>query len=138
MSETPAGEARPLGSDAAGSGGITTHVLDTAHGAPAAGVRVALARHVPDPPDVDAGVWDAVGTGVTDADGRCRALLPPGTPLTEGVWRLTFDTAGYFDAAGVTGFYPRVAISFEVTDAGQHYHVPLLLSPYGYATYRGS
>jgi len=146
MSETPAGEARPLGNppgsgDAGpgeGGGGISTHVLDTARGAPAPGVPVALARHVPDPPDVDAGLWHAVGAGVTDADGRCRVLLPPGTPLTEGVWRLTFDTAAYFEAAGVTGFYPHVTIAFEVADAGQHHHVPLLLSPYGYATYRGS
>jgi 5-hydroxyisourate hydrolase len=126
------------GSD--GDGGITTHVLDTALGRPAAGVPVALERATAtgvaggEPP----GAWEPIGEAATDGDGRCGALLPAGTPLTEGTWRLTFDTSAYFDALGTTGFYPRVTIAFEVRDAGQHYHVPLLLSPYGYATYRGS
>ena len=114
--------------------GVTTHVLDTAAGRPAAGVPVTLERRRSGP---SAG-WEPVGAASTDADGRCEALLPGGAELTAGVWRLTFDTAAYFTAAGVTGFYPHVAIAFEVRDRAEHHHVPLLLSPYGYATYRGS
>ena len=113
---------------------ITTHVLDTARGRPAAGVPVVLER-------AEAG--EGGGTGVlsratTDADGRVRELLPAGTALTAGTYRLTFETGAYFEASGGEGFYPRVSILFTVRDASQHHHVPLLLSPFGYATYRGS
>lgn len=110
---------------------ITTHVLDTARGRPAAGIAVRLehwASHV----------WIVVGDGVTDADGRQRALVPEGRPIGAGRYRLTFDTGAYFRGAGGSGFYPEVPIVFEITDPSQHYHVPLLLSPYGYSTYRGS
>ncbi len=105
--------------------GISTHVLDAALGHPAAGVPVALTT-----PD------GASHTGVTDADGRVGALTtdPPGP----GVHRLTFDTAAYFAATGRTGFHPEVTVAFEVTDDRPHVHVPLLLSPYSYTTYRGS
>jgi 5-hydroxyisourate hydrolase len=106
---------------------LSTHVLDTANGRPAAGVAVTLERQ-------DGAAWEAVGAGVTDADGRVRDLLPAGSTLSQGDWRLTFDTGAYFSA----GFYPQVTVVFRVADAGQHHHVPLLLSPYGYATYRGS
>ena len=73
-----------------------------------------------------------------DADGRLKELMPPGTPLADGTYRLTFGTAEYFAAGGTPAFYPSVTIVFAVSDASQHYHVPLLLSPFGYSTYRGS
>lgn len=112
---------------------ITTHVLDTALGRPAKGVPVQLERRA-----AGGDGWDAVGDGVTDADGRLRTLLPPETALQRGTYRLSFDTGAYFRASGQTGFYPEVRIVFEVRDPGAHFHVPLLLSPFGYSTYRGS
>ena len=112
--------------------GITTHVLDTARGRPAAGVPIVL--EVKD----TGGEWREIGRGETDADGRAKALLPEGFALAEGQYRLTFDTETYFAAGGAQGFYMEVVVSFVVRDAGAHYHVPLLLSPYGYSTYRGS
>jgi 5-hydroxyisourate hydrolase len=102
---------------------ITTHVLDTARGRPAAGVPVKLEFR-------QGSGWHAVGEGITDADGRCRTLLSGA--LTTGEYRITFDTSSH------SAFYPSVSVHFAVTDATQHYHVPLLLSPYGYSTYRGS
>ena len=107
---------------------ISTHVLDTSRGAPAPGVPVVLEHRSSDG-------WEALGSGATDADGRARDLGPD--EATAGTYRLTFDTGAYFDASGAPGFYPEVAIVFAVC-AGQHYHVPLLLNPYGYSTYRGS
>ena len=111
---------------------ITTHVLDLAHGRPAAGVAVLLERR-------DAtGSFREAGRGVTDADGRAKALLAPGAALEAGTWRLTFETGAYFRAAGAAAFHPSVSVTFEVTDAARHHHVPLLVSPFGYTTYRGS
>ncbi len=112
--------------------GITTHVLDTALGRPAAGVPITL--ELAD----GAGGWRTLGSGATDADGRLRTLLPAGAPLAPGTYRLRFDTRAYFAAAGSAAFYPYVEVAFAVADACAHYHVPLLLSPYGYSTYRGS
>lgn len=112
--------------------GITTHILDTALGRPAAGVTVILEmHHAPDD-------WAVLGQGETDADGRLRTLLPPDHLLASGVYRLTFRTEAYFTSQLTGGFFPEVSIVFTVQDATQHYHVPLLLSPYGYSTYRGS
>lgn len=111
---------------------ITTHVLDTAHGRPAAGVPVLLEARE------EGGAWRALGRGETDADGRLRTLLPEGTPTPAGVYRLTFDTGAYFAAQGAEGFYPEASVVFRAGRAGEHYHVPLLLSPFGYSTYRGS
>ncbi len=111
--------------------GITTHVLDTARGRPAAGVPVTLEAR-------EGGAWRVVGRGETDADGRLRSLLPEGSAPAPGDYRLTFDAGAYFAAAGAEGFYAEVVVSFFVRDAAAHYHVPLLLSPYGYTTYRGS
>jgi 5-hydroxyisourate hydrolase len=111
---------------------ITTHVLDTSRGRPAGGVPVTLETRVA------GGGWHVIGHGSTDEDGRLRELLPPDYVLAEGSYRLTFDAASYFAAGGTQGFYPEVAITFVVRDPSQHYHVPLLLSPYGYSTYRGS
>jgi 5-hydroxyisourate hydrolase len=103
--------------------GITTHVLDTSRGRPAAGVPVVLERAVN-------GRWEALGRGTTDADGRARELLS--SAPEDGHYRLTFDTGAY------SRFYPEVSVTFVVADGEDHYHVPLLLSPFGYSTYRGS
>ncbi|MFQ5724486.1 MAG: hydroxyisourate hydrolase [Terriglobia bacterium] len=112
--------------------GITTHVLDTARGRPAQGVPVALEV------EEAGGEWKAVGRGVTDGDGRVKQLLPEGSALSAGTYRLRFDTQAYFAAQKLESFYPQVTVVFTVRDASQHYHVPLLLSPFGYSTYRGS
>ena len=111
---------------------ITTHVLDTAAGRPAAGVPIVLETRSGE------GGWRTLGRGATDADGRLRDLLPDDFILKEGAYRLTFDTATYFASVGAEAFYAEVSVSFVVRDAGAHYHVPLLLSPFGYTTYRGS
>lgn len=112
------------------SAGITTHVLDTSRGRPASGVSVRLELKVGED-------WQEVGRGETDADGRARQLLAD-RPLEAGTWRLTFDLGSWFAAQGIEAFYPEASIVFSVRDAGQHHHVPLLLSPFGYSTYRGS
>lgn len=111
--------------------GITTHVLDTSRGRPASGVPVILEMRSDDG-------WRGIARAETDADGRVRQLLPPGSPLTAGTWRLTFGVGQYFEAQGVESFYPEASIVFVIRDPEPHYHVPLLLSPYGYSTYRGS
>jgi 5-hydroxyisourate hydrolase len=110
---------------------ITTHILDLSIGKPAAGVRVALLR-------IDNAIRTVVGSGVTDADGRLKDLVPQAPGLNAGVFELSFETGTYFKARGVEPFHPRVAVTFEITDPKQHYHVPLLISPFGYSTYRGS
>lgn len=109
---------------------ITTHVLDTAIGRPAAGVRVELERH-------DGGTFAPLATGVTNDDGRVADLLAPGT-LERGTYRLTFHVGEYLATQGRDGFYPHVPVVFEITATDEHYHVPLLLNPFGYSTYRGS
>jgi 5-hydroxyisourate hydrolase len=111
---------------------VSTHVLDTSRGRPAAGIPVSLAGRLPD------GTWLPLGAGVTDADGRLRTLLAPDAGLPTGLYRLELDVAAYFAATGTPAFFPAVTITFEVRDADQHHHVPLLLSPFGYSTYRGS
>ena len=111
---------------------ITTHVLDTSLGRPAAGVKVLLEQIDPDEQ------WHRIGEGVTDTDGRQRSLMGEGVAPVAGLFRLVFDTRSYFEALGTPAFFPRVVITFEVADEGAHYHVPLLLSPFGYSTYRGS
>ena len=110
---------------------ITSHVLDLASGRPPDGVPVRL--------DIrDGDGWRLLGRAVTDADGRVRELLPDGAPFGAGVYRITFELAVYFAVAGVEAFYPEAAVVFEVRDPGQSYHVPLLVAPHGYSTYRGS
>ncbi|HEY5856594.1 MAG TPA: hydroxyisourate hydrolase [Aldersonia sp.] len=105
---------------------VSTHVLDAVLGAPATGVAVTLYNA--------AGV--EVTAATTDADGRIGSMLPHAAQA--GDYRLVFDTGAYFAATGQTGFYPEVSITFTVTDRDAHYHVPLLLSPYAFSTYRGS
>jgi hydroxyisourate hydrolase len=113
------------------SGRITTHVLDTSRGCPGADMRVVLEIRNGD-------AWSRVGQGTTDANGRL-ATLTGNQPIIAGDYRLTFDTGGYLRARGAAdAFFPDVTITFTVADASQHFHVPLLLSPFGYSTYRGS
>ena len=112
---------------------ITTHVLDTARGRPAGGVPIVLSRQ-----GAEGGTWTELGRGITDDDGRLRTLLAETATLGPGAYRLAFDTSAYFKAQMRESFYPEVVVTFVVRDAAQHYHVPLLLSPYGYSTYRGS
>ena len=112
---------------------ITTHVLDTAAGRPGRGIAIELERA----DDAAAGAWKPVGAGATDDDGRLRTLTPAG-PVEPGTYRIRFQTGAYFATQGTTGFFPVVEIQFTVADGTQHVHVPLLLSPYGYSTYRGS
>jgi 5-hydroxyisourate hydrolase len=111
---------------------ITTHVLDTARGRPAAAMTVFL--------DVrdDSGNWTELARGTTNADGRITDLLANGAVLTPGIYRMRFATGDYFLALGVRGFYPEVQVVVFLDDPAGHYHIPLLLSPYGYSTYRGS
>jgi 5-hydroxyisourate hydrolase len=111
---------------------VTTHVLDTSRGRPAEGVVVALERQEP------GDCWTEIGRGRTNADGRITNLLPDDATLPTGTFRLRFATAEYFAALGVRGFYPEVLVVFSLEDSRGHYHVPLLLSPFGYSTYRGS
>lgn len=106
--------------------GISTHVLDTSAGTPAAGVAVRLER-------AEGSKWEPVGRAITDGEGRARDLLS--TPPQEGRYRLTFETGSYL---GPASFYPEVSITFAVAAGEDHYHLPLLLNPFGYTTYRGS
>jgi 5-hydroxyisourate hydrolase len=109
---------------------LTTHVLDTSRGAPARDMDVAVHAW-------QDGVWSQIGAGRTDADGRVAGLLPDG-PMAPGTYRLTFATGEWFAAESVEGFYPEVTVIFAIHDRMTHCHVPLLISPYGYSTYRGS
>ena len=110
--------------------GLSTHILDTALGKPAAGVALVLSRETADG-------WSEVGSGSTDGDGRCRTLLGD-RPLERATYKLRFETAPYLAAQGVTSLYPYVEIVFTVADPSQHHHIPLLLAANGYTTYRGS
>jgi 5-hydroxyisourate hydrolase len=120
---------------------LSTHVLDAARGQPASGVPVHWESRRPD------GVWAFTAAGVTDDDGRLAGAgwLTPGSAaagrepaLAAGQHRLVFDTGAWYLIEGLTGFFPEVVITFTVTAPGKHHHVPLLLSPYAYSTYRGS
>lgn len=110
---------------------ITTHVLDTSRGKPAGGVPIVLELKNAK------GAFEPVGQGITDADGRLRDLTK-GTPLVVGHYRITFDVDAYQRALGAPVFYPEVSVVFVVDDVAAHYHIPLLLSPFGFSTYRGS
>lgn len=108
---------------------ITTHILDTMLGKPAAGVRVRLEKKT-------GGGWKLLAAKKTNSDGRVPDLLEGGK--LKGTYKLRFDTAGYFKATRRPCFYPYVEVVFSVADSASHYHVPLLVSPFGYSTYRGS
>lgn len=110
---------------------ITTHILDTSLGKPAENVLVILER------PVNLESWQELGRGHTDKDGRIKELLGKDIILEPGVYRIKFDTGNYFNSKKIKAFYPSVTIEFLVFDEA-HYHVPLLLNPFGYATYRGS
>ena len=110
---------------------ITTHVLDTAKGCPAGGLPIRLELRNDD------GTFTVLAEKTTDADGRIKDLMEPGV-LQAKTYRMTFDTGAYYQAAGEKTFYPSVTVLFEITAPTQHHHVPLLLSPFGYSTYRGS
>ncbi|XP_021354515.1 5-hydroxyisourate hydrolase-like isoform X1 [Mizuhopecten yessoensis] len=120
----------------AGQGGgtsppLTTHILDTARGQPANGVAMTLSK-------LDqSGQWQTMETGITNTDGR-GGFFGSSDQWTAGTYKLYFDTGSYFASLHTKGFYPYVEVAFHVEDPGQHYHVPLLLSPYSYSTYRGS
>ncbi len=109
---------------------VSTHVLDTALGRPASGVPVLLEKRG------ESG-WSREGGGATDGDGRIKDLVPEGK-LEIATYRITFDTGAYYEARSTVCFYPEVSVVFQIRDPESHYHVPLLVSPYGYSTYRGS
>ncbi len=117
---------------------ITTHVLDTSQGKPARGIPVVLELGTPAGDSAKTEHWTVLGSGVTDDNGRLTTLLPDGAVFAPGRYRLTFDTAAYFADHNIEGFYPLVTVVFTVWNVTEHYHVPLLLSPFGYSTYRGS
>ncbi len=108
---------------------VTTHILDTSIGRPAPGVAVALEAR-------DGDGWVGIGTGFTDVDGRVKELGPD--RLESGAYRLRFDTGTYFAGIDTDTFFPEVVLTFLVDAEQEHYHVPLLLSPFAYSTYRGS
>jgi len=110
---------------------ITTHILDTSKGSPASGVPVKLDF-------LEDGDWRRVGKGTTDDDGRVKDLLNEDFEFVAGQYRIEFVVSDYFSKQEVESFYPYVKIVFSVRESDAHYHVPLLLNPFGYSTYRGS
>jgi 5-hydroxyisourate hydrolase len=109
---------------------LTTHILDTTKGKPAQGVTIILYQGQNDN-------WKELARGITNADGRIPDLLKKDTVLQHGIYKMRFETKDYFDRDRITTFYPYVEIIFDIT-SGEHYHIPLLLNPFGYSTYRGS
>ena len=109
---------------------ITTHILDTTKGKPAVNVSITLFQQAGDN-------WLEIARGITNSDGRIADLLPKEIQLEPGIYKLKFFTKEYFAQGGTANFYPFVEIVFDVAGT-EHYHVPLLLNPFGYATYRGS
>jgi len=110
---------------------ITTHVLDTTRGLPAKGVPISLSKEVN-------GQWESLSEGITNDDGRIVGLLAGDLVLDAGNYRMHFNTNAYFTSLDEQGFYPYVDIVFSIDNSGTHYHIPLLLSAFGYSTYRGS
>lgn len=110
--------------------GISTHILDVSVGRPAAGIGVRLERRTESS-------WETIAEGITDSDGRCREILRS-DQVIPAPYRFTFATGQYFADSSRATLYPEVIVSFAVTEAGANYHIPLLLSPFGYSTYRGS
>jgi len=114
---------------------ITTHVLDTSKGQPANGIKISLQRPVGDPDSYRE--WEEITSGVTNSDGRIPNFMAEEQVIEPGVYRMLFETKAYFENNNIKGFYPEVPVIFEIADT-EHYHIPLLLSPFGYSTYRGS
>ena len=110
---------------------ITTHILDISLGRPAAGVAVTLESQ-------SGTVWTTIGKATTDSDGRIKEFIADAGRFEAGVYRLVFETEQYFAERKIDSFYPQIVIAFSLREPAQHYHVPLLLSPFGYSTYRGS
>lgn len=110
---------------------ITTHILDTARGTPAAGVEILLTRQ-------DGSQWQPIGGGITNGDGRISNLCDKQGVLSAGTYKMHFNTKQYFSAVGDAVFYPYAEVVFVIGVETAHYHIPLLLSPFGYSTYRGS
>ena len=111
---------------------ISTHILDLVHGKPAAAVAVQLERQT------DSGNWRLLTAAHTDQDGRCPQLLPQDEDLSAGIYRLSLETGNYFAQLKISTLYPVVEIVFRAQEGESHFHIPLLLSPNGYTTYRGS
>jgi 5-hydroxyisourate hydrolase len=110
---------------------ITTHVLDTSRGRPAVGIEIVLQYR-------SGHEWNKLGTGMTDANGRCSTLLADNAQIESGTYRLLFNVGPYYHAQHTETFFGEIPVVFEVPHPESHYHIPLLLSPYGYSTYRGS
>jgi 5-hydroxyisourate hydrolase len=111
---------------------ITTHILDTTSGKPGAGIPAILERKT------HTSGWQKIAEGISDVDGRINDFLSTREAFLPGHYRLIFETGPYFLLQSIEAFFPQVTVSFVVKDTLQHYHVPLLLSPFGYSTYRGS
>jgi len=111
---------------------VSTHVLDTSQGRPAKDIPVRIEQR-----DAD-GSWRLLASACTDQNGRCSQLMPENVAHTPGIYRLVFDTESYFGAGKLEGLYPSVEITFHAREGEQHFHLPVLLSPHGYTTYRGS
>ncbi|MGJ9417260.1 hydroxyisourate hydrolase [Massilia sp. CMS3.1] len=116
---------------AAADNPLSVHILDLQSGQPASRVAVTLEQR-------DGLEWRALGSAVTDAQGRVRALYPAGKPLTAGAYRIVFKTGEHYARLRQPSFFDQIPVEFKVENTAQHYHIPLLLSPYGYSTYRGN
>ncbi|MFC5480416.1 hydroxyisourate hydrolase [Massilia suwonensis] len=116
---------------AAADNPLSVHILDLQSGKPTAGVAVSLEQR-------DGQAWRALGNAVTDAQGRVRALYPAGKPISKGVYRIVFNTGEHYARLRQPTFFEQIPVEFKIDDTAQHYHIPLLLSPYGYSTYRGN
>ena len=116
---------------AAADNPLSVHILDLQSGQPGAGVAVTLEQR--DGPD-----WRALASAVTDAQGRVRALYPAGKPIAAGAYRIVFNTGAHYARLRQPTFFDQIPVEFKVDNTAQHYHIPLLLSPYGYSTYRGN
>lgn len=116
---------------AAAANPLSVHVLDLQSGQPSAGIRVTLEQRAGEQ-------WRELAAGVTNAQGRIAALYPEGKPIAAGEYRIVFQTGEHFARQGKPSFFPRIPVEFNVDNPDQHYHIPLLLSPFGYSTYRGN
>lgn len=109
---------------------ITTHILDTSSGKPADGIKITLEEQTKNG-------WNEISSGITNSDGRIPEFISKERKLSHGIYRMIFHVRPYFEKKGIKSFYPAVTVEFDITD-DTHYHVPLLLNPFGYSTYRGS